>query len=204
MCSSAWLRTGAALVATCAVLVMAGCGSTAPDSDHPSYPTPTADDHTPSPAPPAGPLGSVGATATLNCAQHIDTHPPAEDLQVIDGAVALPTPRTFGPLQAGPDGSDDPWFRNYAKQGLVVRTGRTVDLIVPPEGRRRLALSWGNGPARLTWHLHVSCRDPNARWFAFAGGYYVPRPACVSLIVRTGGRQTRVHIAVGVDARSCV
>ena len=43
------------------------------------------------------------------------------------------------------------------------------------------------------------CAAPagGARWLAFAGGYWVGRPACVPLTVKADGQQKTVHIAVG-------
>ena len=36
-----------------------------------------------------------------------------------------------------------------------------------------------------------------ARWLAFPGGYHVPEPMCVPLIVRANGRETRAEVRVG-------
>ena len=118
---------------------------------------------------------------------------------VVAQRVALPVRALQAPPpseRAGPNA----WF--FAKDGLVVRSGTTFELVVPEGWRGRFALSWGQAP--LTHHLRVEPCGPKrpqsfiGNWQAFAGGYYVPEPACVPLIVRTPKKDYRVKVGVGV------
>lgn len=140
----------------------------------------------------AGPEVS-GGLSTLECADQIGAGDPPASLTQVAGVVALPVSPRFGPLRADPTGEGRRRF--FAKQGLVVRTGRSFELIVPREERQHLAVGWGS-PADPTWRLHVSCHG-HATWLSFAGGYFVPQKRCASLIVRTAGHQERVRIGVG-------
>ncbi|MBA0127622.1 hypothetical protein H0B56_18930 [Haloechinothrix sp. YIM 98757] len=131
----------------------------------------------------------------VECEDRIGTDPPADDLAVVSGVAALPDAGTSGPLQAVPR-VNGLRLRYFAKRGLVAGSDRTIDLVVPPEERHRLAITWGS-PGRLTWHLRVSCHAADATWLTFAGGYVTTRRGCVSLIVRADGRQERARIGVG-------
>jgi hypothetical protein len=139
----------------------------------------------------------VAAAATLRCGGAIVTDRSAgDDLGTVKGVVALPVAGVAGVLEANPARPGSPGDL-FAKRGLVVRAGRTFDLVVPPAERGRLALGWG-GPGKRTWRLHVSCpRRAGDPWLAFPGGYYVPHRACVSFIVHTEGARERVRIGVG-------
>lgn len=185
-----------ALGMVASVVLVAGCGGTAAESSSRSGP----DSATSSAAGPGDSSAAVSATSTLKCSDHIGTGPPADDLKAVADAVALPVAASSGRLQAGRTG-DTRRTRWFAKRGLVVKTGESFDLIVPPEERHRLAIGWGN-PAQPTWRLHASCPEGNATWRAFAGGYFVRKRGCVSLIVRADGHQERVRIGVGARCRS--
>jgi hypothetical protein len=68
-----------------------------------------------------------------------------------------------------------------------------------------MAVSWGNAgdPPPRSRFVVDDCRGAGAtgsRWLAYAGGYYVSHPACVSLDVVANGRRRRVRIGVG---RAC-
>jgi hypothetical protein len=113
--------------------------------------------------------------------------------EAIGANVALPTKKVLG-RGALPSGSDG--YR-FAKQGLFVRTGGSAELIVPPAWQERLMVGWGDAPR--TTHLQVAgCgTNPLIKWVVFAGGFYVKQRGCVPLIVRAGGTDCKVHIAVG-------
>lgn len=152
----------------------------------------------------AAPTG-VASTVTLPCADQINaSSAPAPPRTVILARVALSTRVALGAglLRDEPD----PDARYFAKDGLVIRAGASFELVVPPEWRGRLSLGWGN-PAQRTTRLRVAgCRwmtspsesSPPGAWLGFAGGYWVGHPACVSVLVRAGRQQRRVHIGVGV------
>ncbi|HSO95799.1 MAG TPA: hypothetical protein VLV81_07130 [Acidimicrobiia bacterium] len=153
---------------------------------------------------PTAPPGAA-ATATLRCSDQIGASSgPAASRTTVSGTVALTTRAALG---AGPGGdASDPNARFFAKDGLQFRTGASFDLRVPPEWRGRVSLGWGN-PAPRTTHLRVagcawtpspSQSSPRGTWLAFAGGYWVRQPACVSVLVTVGHRTRRVHIGIGV------
>jgi hypothetical protein len=148
--------------------------------------------------------GGAAAMVTLPCSDQIGASSGAEPSRTtVLGTVALTTRAALG---AGPAGNgSDPTARYFAKDGLQFRAGSSFDLVVAPEWRGRLSLGWGN-PAQRTTHLKVAgCRwmmspsqsSPPGAWLGFAGGYWVPRPACVTVLVRVGHRQRRVRIGLG-------
>lgn len=120
------------------------------------------------------------------------------DYSIVFDRVALPTGRA---LQANRSRDSDPAGRLFAKSGLFVRPGASFDLVVPDEWRGRVTLGWGG---KQGGHLRVpACRptgtiDPPV-WLAYAGGYWVPEPACVSVVVRTGQAEETVRIGVGAS-----
>lgn len=134
--------------------------------------------------------------------------PPSQELKTVAGVVGLPAADTFGPVEANPNPSrHQSQTRLYAKQPLTVRAGQTFDLFVPPKERGQLAIGWGNSPTTYTWRLHVSCQHsqkawPHAKWLAFAGGYFVSKRRCATLIVRYEGHDDPVRIGVGATCAS--
>ncbi len=125
----------------------------------------------------------------------IDAVPP--DFTVVLDVVALPTGRV---LQTSPSLETDPAARLFAKQGLVVRVGASVDLRIGDTGAGRALIGWGN-PGTVGDHVRVEAvdcaRDSAPRWVAFAGGYYVTEPMCLPIVVESGGSREVVQIAVG-------
>jgi hypothetical protein len=122
-------------------------------------------------------------------------HTPGAERTVAGHSAALTTGRV---LQTSPSGESDPRAALFAKDGLLVRRGSPFELIVPARWRNRLSISWGDAPR--TTRLKVAACPANApgnEWLAFAGGYFVPKPACVPLIVKTATATRRVHIGVG-------
>jgi hypothetical protein len=139
------------------------------------------------------PCQDIGAEAT-----------PPSDFSIVFDRVALPTGRA---LQANRSGESDPARRLFAKSGLFIRRGASFDLIVPDEWRGRLTLGWGG---KVGTHLRVpECRptgtvdQPSYHdsevWLVYAGGYWVPEPACVSVVVRAGQAEQTVRIGVGAS-----
>lgn len=156
-------------------------------------------------AAPAGPRTGSGQVAVLPCQDVVgsDASPPP-GFTVILGRVALPTGLT---LQAVPSGDSDPAARLFAKVGLVVRRGASFDLLVAPGWQGRVTFGWGS-PARRTDHLRVpGCRPtgaidqpsyrPGDAWLVYAGGFWLPRPACVSVSVRAATSARSARIGVG-------
>lgn len=137
----------------------------------------------------------------LPCDEFIDTQPPAHDMRVVLGVVALPTsPPLRRALQTTRSGLHDPAARLFAKWGLVIRAGARLRLIVPDRLRNRFSIGWGNAGAghRGTTIVVDACPGPRgAKWLVYAGGYYVRDPFCAPLIVAAHRQRRRVRIGVG-------
>jgi hypothetical protein len=116
------------------------------------------------------------------------------------GRAGLGTGRT---LETSPSGESDPSAAFFAKDGLLVRRSSPFELIVPARWRNRFSISWGDAP-RTTRLRVAACpaSTPGKEWLAFAGGYFVKKPACVPLIVKTATATQRVHIGVGAPCPS--
>jgi hypothetical protein len=118
---------------------------------------------------------------------------PAADYTVVLDAVALPvSPRYPTALQTGRQ--DDGVL--FAKSGLLFKVGTESEIIVPPEFRDRLSLSWQTA---RTWDAVVPpCSDYYLRqWVGMPGGYYATGPLCAEVIVRSNGQERRVPIGIG-------
>jgi len=183
------------------VVAMGACTTSSPlpvITAQPAPPTPLpTPPATAPPTPPATPPPTYAAPTApddLNCLDAIDTlATPQRDTTVVLDVVALPIGRV---LQAGPAMEDGPVGRFFAKWGLQVRTDAVLDVRVP-DGDDRFRINWGNF-RRLHTRLHwAGCPGP-PRWLAFAGGYYVDEPHCVTLLVSSAGRERAVRIGVGV------
>jgi len=159
----------------------------------------------------AGPLGSrsvvrqsdgvalpvVAPWSLLRCADSTASfeQPPA-DGQILFNLVALPTSKA---LQANRSGDLESAGHLFAKAGLYIASGASFSLIVPADWVGRLTIGWGS-PGQRTTHLYV--RDCTAsgsqkHWLAFAGGFWIGRPACVPLLVKTASQEQTVQIGLG-------
>jgi hypothetical protein len=153
---------------------------------------------------PGAPSGLGASVVSLPCGDQIDSQatPRLSGFATVLGDVALPTGKALGAVRLA---DTDPSARYWAKQGIVVKAGAAFEMIVPPQWLGRLSFGWGS-PATRTTHLIVSdCQwtagpaqqGRRAPWLAFAGGYWVRDPACVSLVVKAGARTQRVRVGVG-------
>lgn len=142
---------------------------------------------------------SIASSAALVCRNFIDHDPPPPDFETVLGVVALPTSSKAAALQTSRGGDPDPAVRLFAKTGLVIKAGTTFELVVPAEAKDMVSIGWGDGPSKPSRRVTVSCPAgaSSSGWLAYPGGYWVPRPACVQLIVRTGGKEQSVHIGLG-------
>jgi hypothetical protein len=146
-------------------------------------------------------VGTPSATASgppaIPCQDSIDhVDVPPDDLEVVLDAVALPTRH---PLQANETNDPPGWL--FAKYGLVVRWDATVQLLVDDPARGHARIGWGS-PGRTGQALRYGgCGFPgcdrDCGWLVYAGGYTVDAPACVPVLVRSGGREARVRVGVG-------
>lgn len=130
----------------------------------------------------------------LTCLQSIyPSGTPSRDERVVFEAVTLPRPTLRLHLEARAPGK---W--RFAKHGFRVRQGRTVTLTVPVAFRSQGLLGAAYVPGDVSSIIFEACpADHLGDWTAWAGGYAVPAPVCLPLVVRSEGRSTRVQISVG-------
>jgi hypothetical protein len=131
----------------------------------------------------------------LHCADVIEgSDPPFPGYSKVLDRVWLPTRQTLASVQlVDPPAPSALW---WSKQGLVIKAKATLTLTVPKAWRGRLAIGWGN-PAQPSEMVTVSGCNVGGRWLAYAGGYWVSKPACVPLIVQSARRRKVVHVGVG-------
>jgi hypothetical protein len=147
----------------------------------------------PSPAPAPAP---ATATATA-CSDSIGqvTAPP-EDYHTIAGVAALPDDAV---IQTAPSGEQGPAVKLFAKWGLLVRTGETVEVAIGPGWASRARVGWGNPAAPAASVRIKACAVGGAPkpWTAFAGGTWVAEPACVPAVIRDGNRIEQIRLPIG-------
>jgi len=139
---------------------------------------------------PSGDPGTVACDTVIGGS----AGPPTGSEAVLDDVV-LPVGQILQPSPTGGSGSP----RLFAKQGLLVRAGARPELRIPTDWDGRAWIAWGQlEPADV---VTVSACPPvgSDPWIAFAGGYYVDEPACVPVVVRSGGREATVRIGIGVS-----
>jgi hypothetical protein len=133
----------------------------------------------------------------LDCGTYIGSQAPPASFQVVLGVVALPASPRYAALQTSLSGSGNGALRLFAKTGLIIKPGTTFELIVPARFTARLGIGWGS-PGTPSHRVVVSdCPSAGTGWLGYAGGYWIDHPACVPIIVRTGGKQQRVNIGLG-------
>ena len=147
---------------------------------------------------PTGPARLLPGESALACGDYIDNNAQAAPLQVVLGVVALPVSPGYPALGTSLSGDGNGPLRLFAKTGLVIRPGTRFELIVPARFTSRLRIGWGK-PGTPSQRVVVNdCANTGGpRWLAYAGGYWIDHPACVSIIVSVGGKQQQVHIGIG-------
>ena len=147
---------------------------------------------------PTGPARLLPGESALACDDYIDNNAQAAPLQVVLGVVALPVSPGYPALGTSLSGDGNGPLRLFAKTGLVIRPGTRFELIVPARFTSRLRIGWGK-PGTPSQRVVVDdCASTGGpRWLAYAGGYWIDHPACVSIIVSVGGKQQQVHIGIG-------
>jgi hypothetical protein len=180
-----------ARLAVATIVLATGCTPAAPSTRPGPSATP------PSTTPPTVAASTIPAptgTGTVNCDHsiaHLKT--PSPGTRTVLGVVALPG-RVLSPVR-----DQDGWL--WAKQGLEVRAGAVVEIVVAPAAAGHAKMGWGS-PAEPGGRLTVTgCPTTGCvggcDWLAFAGGYWVDAPRCVPLVIRSGGREERIGVAVG-------
>jgi hypothetical protein len=147
---------------------------------------------------PTGAARLLPGESALACGDYIDNNAQAAPLQVVLGVVALPVSPGYPALGTSLSGDGNGPLRLFAKTGLVIRPGTRFELIVPARFTSRLRIGWGK-PGTPSQRVVVDdCANTGGpRWLAYAGGYWIDHPACVSIIVSVGGKQQQVHIGIG-------
>lgn len=139
----------------------------------------------------------IAPRKVVTCADAVLLNPsPSRGFRVLFDRVALPPKRLQRP-SAAPQNHP---LHYFAKQGLEVRAGRgPVELIVPTAWRDRLALGFGEtgGPQQASVIKVLGCQAHKA-WYVYPGGYFLLRPACVPLVIRTAGQTARLEIGIGM------
>lgn len=170
----------------------------------------------PAGVPRAAPTASSAVTAhpaqILACGDYADTHPPPANWEVVLGVVALPAAPHVPALQTFRSGQPDPAARLFSKAGLIVRAGTDFQLVVPRSLATRLSIGCAIAAGRSSRVIVNGCHPypgracgicgrrsaaRRPRWLAYPGGYWIPHPACISLLVKTHNRQRRVRIGLG-------
>jgi hypothetical protein len=131
------------------------------------------------------------ATASLICADTIEQAQPTSDMRVVANAVAIPSLRVPA-LGAAPTGESGATTL-FAKSGLLIRARTTATITVTDPDH--VSIGWGK-PGPVTKRLVIpGCGSSG--WLAFAGGYYVDRPRCITLQVTSGTSRETVQMGVG-------
>lgn len=137
-------------------------------------------------------------SVVLDCGNYIGAHRPVAGLKVVLGVVALPTSAAGPALQTALVGESS-MPRLFAKTGLLIKAGTDFQIIVPARAGDRLGIGWGSAatPSKAVVVRHCPDEGLPVRWLAYAGGYWLDHPACVTLQVRTATKQESVHIGLG-------
>lgn len=196
---AAWERPAVTLtrlaVTVAAGLVAAACTTATPTAGGSPSPAPASPPSSTSASAPAG-------TGALSCPDSVTSQAvPSEAYRIVGDAVAVPDADV---LQAERiRGASGPTAL-FAKWGLLIRTGTSAELSLPAGWADRARIGWGK-PGDPTTRLTVTAcpaTGDGPAWSVFTGGTWVSTPACVPLLIETGGRETRVDVAVGAPCRS--
>ena len=123
---------------------------------------------------------------------------PPTDFTVVFDAVALPTSDSYpNALQTALSGTDGQ-TRLFAKTGLLYRPNQPVEIVVPTDLHDQLSIGWAT-PAQPSWRVATAdCTQSHSdEWVVVPGGYWVEKPMCAALLVRSGQRERRVTIGLG-------
>jgi hypothetical protein len=146
------------------------------------------------PPPPSGPSAAGTVVGCPEAIGRVDD--PGETYQVVAGVAAVPAGNRV--LEPAPQTSGEGPTRLFAKWGLLVRAGATVDLSLLPGWADRARMRWGDTDAEPVTAVRVAaCRD-GAAWSVFAGGTWVAEADCVPIrITAATGEEATVELSIG-------
>ncbi len=136
----------------------------------------------------AGDKAEPPITMELDCRAVIDLldTPPDSYVPVLD-AVALPGPET--PHNIGR--IDIESGLRFAKTGLLVRAGVASTITVTDSDRR---IGWGS--TEIARRIEIPACVGAAEWLVYAGGFWVPDPACMTLTVETEDGSDKISFPI--------
>ncbi len=142
------------------------------------------------------PIG-VKARSVASCESIVMQSPPAVPVagdRIVLNRVAAPPKQYPGSPSQLRHGS----LRYWAKAGLLVRPGTLpVDVIVPVAWRNQVAIEWGD--SGIASGIRIRGCSATGSWLPYTGGFYLRQPACVPLVVRSGGQTAHIRVAIGRD-----
>lgn len=145
-------------------------------------------------------IGDAAGPQALDCGSYINTQPPPTGYRVVLGVVALPAAPKWPALQTSRSGLNNHAERLFAKGALIIRAGSRSQLVVPAGLTGRLSIGWATTVPQRHRVIVDNCRPrggSHSGWLAYAGGFWLPHPACVSLLVEAHSLEQRVPIGLG-------
>jgi hypothetical protein len=149
------------------------------------------------PPPPVPSGGLFTAGPVVGCPDVISQEDdPGEGYQVVAGVVAVPARDRV--LEPAPQTSGDGPTRLFAKWGLLVRKGSTVELSLLSGWADRARLRWGNTDVEPAATVRVTACPDGAPWSVFVGGTWVAEADCVPIRIITGtGEEAAAELSIG-------
>ena len=146
-----------------------------------------------------GPPPPRASAPAADCAHAVaQQRDPGSTYQVVAGAVAVPAgDQVLQPAEQTPGVGPT---RLFAKWGLLVRTGTTVELSLPPGWGERARIRWGDPgaePASAVTVVSCTAGSGAGPWSVFTGGTWVAEPDCVPIHIRTATEQATVELSIG-------
>lgn len=127
-------------------------------------------------------------TMKLDCRATIDLlDTPPNSYRSVLNAVALPGPGTLH--QIGRTDTDS--GLGFAKTGLLVRAGTASTITVTDSDHR---IGWGS--TDVVQRLVIPACVGAAEWLVYAGGFWVPDPACMTLTVETEDGSDEISLPI--------
>ncbi|GIE34601.1 hypothetical protein Ait01nite_076460 [Actinoplanes italicus] len=151
------------------------------------------------PPPSMAASGSYGTSPVARCTDAVNrVTEPGDGYRVVAGVVAVPGSDRM--LEPAEQNSGDGPTRLFAKWGLLVHTGTTVDVSLLPGWDGRARINWGDATSEPATSVRiVSCGEEpgEGRWAVFTGGTWVIEPDCVPIRITTATGEVTVELSIG-------